>query len=66
MKKRNKTNEAEREKKADAIRKLEIDQMAEHKPSDNASKWFRRPAYQVGRLIRRQGEQIRGDANDGA
>lgn len=58
MKKRNKANEAERGKKTDAIRKLEIDQMAEHEPSESASRWLKRPAYSAMNMIRAQGEQM--------
>lgn len=37
------------------------DMMVNHRSSENAREWFRRPAYQAKSLIRAQGEQIEHD-----
>lgn len=57
---------SERANKAALIRKQEISQMAENKPSERAAEWFQRPAYAAGNMVRAQGEQIRGDTDDSA
>ena len=54
-----KTNEAQRRKQAESIRKRGIELMAEHDPSAAAKRQMRHRPYQVGELIREQGEQMR-------
>ena len=54
-----KTNEAQRRKQAESIRKRGLEQMAEHDPSAAAKRQMRHKPYQVGELIREQGEQMR-------
>ena len=54
-----KTNEAQRRKQAESIRKRGIEQMAKHDPSAAAKRQMRHKPYQVGELIREQGEQMR-------
>ena len=54
-----KTNEAQRRKQAENIRKRGIELMAEHDPSAAAKRQMRHKPYQVGELIREQGEQMR-------
>lgn len=56
--KRNKSNERQRAQKANDIRHMGIDQMASRSPSEVASEWFHRPAYQARKLVREQGEQM--------
>lgn len=60
--KRNKQNERQRAQKANDIRHMGIEQMASRSPSEVASEWFHRPAYQARKLVREQGEQM--DNND--
>ena len=54
-----KTNEAQRQKQAESIRKRGIELMAEHDPSAAAKRQMRHKPDQVGELIREQGEQMR-------
>lgn len=54
-----KTNEAQRRKQAESIRKRGIEQMAEHDPSAAAKRQMRHKPYQAATLIREQGEQMR-------
>ena len=54
-----KTNEAQRQKQAESIRRRGLEQMAEHDPSAAAKRQMRHKPYQVGELIREQGEQMR-------
>ena len=54
-----KTNEAQRRKQAENIRRRGIELMAEHDPSAAAKRQMRHKPYQVGELIREQGEQMR-------
>lgn len=54
-----KTNEVQRRKQAESIRKRGIELMAEHDPSAAAKRQMRHKPYQVGELIREQGEQMR-------
>lgn len=56
--KKQRSNEKHRQDQADIIRRLMAVKMAEQKPTEGAKKWFERPPYQVGRLIRAQGEQV--------
>ena len=57
-----KTNEAQRRKQAESIRKRGIEQMAEHDPSA-AAKWqMQHKPYQASVLIREQGEQMRRES----
>ena len=57
--KKTKTNEAQRRKQAESIRKRGIEQMAEHDPSAAAKRQMRHKPYQAAVLIREQGEQMR-------
>ena len=57
--KKTKTNEAQRRKQAESIRQRGIELMAEHDPSAAAKRQMRHKPYQVGELIREQGEQMR-------
>lgn len=59
-----KTNEAQRQKQAESIRKRGIELMAEHDPSAAAKRQMRHKPYQVGELIREQGEQMRRESVD--
>ena len=54
-----KTNEAQRQKQAESIRKRGIEQMAEHDPSAAAKRQMQHKPYQAATLIREQGEQVR-------
>ncbi len=54
-----KTNEAQRRKQAESIRKRGIELMAEHDPSAAAKRQIRHKPYQAAALIREQGEQMR-------
>ena len=56
--KRNKQNERQRAKKANDIRHMGIEQMANRSPSERAKEWFHRPAYQARKLVQEQGEQM--------
>lgn len=56
--KRNKQNERQRAQKANDIRHMGIEQMANRSPSERAKEWFHRPAYQARKLVREQGEQM--------
>ena len=57
--KKTKTNEAQRRKQAENIRRRGLELMAEHDPSAAAKRQMRHKPYQVGVLIREQGEQMR-------
>ena len=57
--KKTKTNEAQRRKQAESIRKRGIEQMAEHDPSAAAKRQMHHKPYQAATLIREQGEQMR-------
>ena len=59
-----KINEAQRRKQAENIRRRENEQMAEHDPSAAAKRQMRHKPYQVGELIREQGEQMRRESVD--
>ena len=59
-----KTNEAQRRKQAESIRKRGIEQMAEHDPSAAAKRQMRHKPYQAAALIREQGEQMRRESVD--
>lgn len=54
-----KTNEAQRRKQAESIRKKELEQMEEYHPSESAKWQMRHKPYQAAALIREQGEQMR-------
>lgn len=62
--KKTKENEAQRRKQAESIRKKELEQMEEHHPSESAKWQMRHKPYQVGALIREQGEQMRRESVD--
>ena len=59
MLRKTKTNEAQRRKQAESIRKRGIEQMAEHDPSAAAKRQMQHKPYQAATLIREQGEQMR-------
>lgn len=54
-----KTNEAQRQKQAESIRRRGLEQMAEHDPSAAAKRQMQHKPYQAAALIREQGEQMR-------
>lgn len=54
-----KTNEAQRRKQAESIRRRGIEQMAEHDPPAAAKRQMQHKPYQAAALIREQGEQMR-------
>ena len=62
--KKTKTNEAQRRKQAESIRKRGIEQMAERDPSAAAKRQMQHKPYQVSALIREQGEQMRRESVD--
>ena len=45
-------------RKANDVRRKDMKHMAENAPDSNAVKWFRRPAYQAGKLLQEQGKQM--------
>ena len=59
-----KTNEAQRRKQAESIRKRGLEQMAEHDPSAAAKRQMHHKPYQAAVLIREQGEQMRRESAD--
>ena len=59
MLRKTKTNEAQRRKQAESIRQRGLEQMAERDPSVSAKRQMQHKPYQVGELIREQGEQMR-------
>lgn len=59
-----KTNEAQRRKQAESIRKRGIEQMAEHDPSAAAKRQMQHKPYQAATLIQEQGEQMRRESAD--
>ena len=59
-----KTNEAQRRKQADSIRRRGLEQMAEHDPSAAAKRQMQHKPYQAATLIREQGEQMRRESVD--
>jgi hypothetical protein len=59
MLRKTKTNEAQRQKQAENIRRRGIEQMAEHDPSESAKRQMQHKPYQAAALIREQGEQMR-------
>ena len=59
-----KTNEAQRRKQAERIRRRGIEQMAEHDSSAAAKRQMRHKPYQAAALIREQGEQMRRESVD--
>lgn len=60
--KKTKTNEAQRRKQAESIRKRGIELMAEHDPSESAKRQMQHKPYQAAALIREQGEQMRRES----
>ena len=56
--KRNKSNERMFQKKVQRDRNRRLSQMSNSAPKNNASQWFKHPAYQARSLIREQGEQM--------
>ena len=59
-----KTNEAQRQKQAESIRRRELEQMAEHDPSAAVKRQMQHKPYQAAALIREQGEQMRRESAD--
>ena len=52
-------NHKKAKRKADDVRRKDMKHMAEDAPDSNAVKWFRRQvAYQAGKLLQEQGEQM--------
>lgn len=51
-------NHKKAKRKADDVRRKDMKHMAEDAPDNKAAKWFRRPAYQAGKLLQEQGRQI--------
>lgn len=51
-------NHKKAKRKADDVRRKDMKHMAEDAPDSNAVKWFRRPAYQAGKMVQEQGRQI--------
>lgn len=64
MLRKTKTNEAQRRKQAESIRRRGIEQMAEHDPSAAAKRQMRHKPYQAATLIQEQGEQMRRESAD--
>ncbi|EGN31161.1 hypothetical protein HMPREF0988_00862 [Lachnospiraceae bacterium 1_4_56FAA] len=64
MLRKTKTNEAQRRKQAESIRKRGIEQIAEHDPSASAKRQMQHKPYQAAVLIREQGEQVRRETAD--
>lgn len=62
--KKTKTNEAQRRKQAESIRRRGLEQMAEHDPSAAAKRQMQHKPYQAAALIQEQGEQIRRESAD--
>ena len=54
-----KTNETQRWKQAESIRKIEHTERVEHDPSAAAKRQMQHKPYQAAALIREQGEQMR-------
>ena len=59
-----KTNEAQRRKQAESIRRRGLEQMAEHDPSAAAKRQTQHKPYPAATLIREQGEQMRRESVD--
>lgn len=59
-----KTNEAQRRKQAESIRRRGLEQMAEHDPSAAVKRQMQHKPYQAAALIREQGEQMRRESVD--
>lgn len=59
-----KTNEAQRRKQAESIRRRGLEQMAEHDPSAAAKRQMQHKPYQAAALIREQAEQMRRESVD--
>lgn len=51
-------NHKKAKRKADDVRRMDMKHMAEDAPDSKAEKWFRRPAYQAGKLLQEQGKQM--------
>lgn len=64
MLRKTKTNEAQRRKQAQNIRKIEHTEMVEHDPSAAAKRQMQHKPYQAATLIREQGEQMRRESVD--
>ena len=57
-------NHKKAKRKADDVRRKDMKHMAEDAPDSNAVKGFRRPvAYQAGKLLQEQGEQMESIIN---
>ena len=64
MLRKTKTNEAQRQKQAESIRRRGLEQMAEHDPSAAVKRQMQHKPYQAAALIREQGEQMRRESVD--
>lgn len=64
MIRKTKINETQIRKNIQKNRKIEHTEMAEQEPSESAKWQMRHKPYQVGVLIREQGEQIRRESVD--
>lgn len=62
--KKTKTNEAQRRKQAENIRRRGLEQMAEHDPPAAAKRQMQHKPYQASVLIREQGKQMRRESVD--
>ena len=51
-------SESEQMKKADIIRQIEHEEMAEHEPSESAKRHMQHKQYAAAVMIREQGKQI--------
>lgn len=51
-------SESKQMKKADIIRQIEHEEMAEHEPSESAKRHMQHKPYAVAAMIREQGKQI--------
>lgn len=51
-------SESEQMKKADIIRQIEHEEMAEHEPSESAKRHMQHKPYAAAVMIREQGKQI--------
>lgn len=53
-----KTNESQRRKNAESIRKMELEQMSRREPSESAKRQMQHKPYQAAKLIEIQGKQM--------
>lgn len=53
-----KTNEVQRRKNAESIRKMELEQLSRREPSESAKRQMQHKPYQAAKLIETQGKQM--------